>query len=79
MKERYDKVDELKAKEKEEYVKKQQAQNSNFRRMMRMTEPTCIIAIGLIFSVLLGTVMPTFGVILTKLLFGLSAETHTLQ
>jgi hypothetical protein len=46
--------------------------------MMRMTEPTCIIVIGLIFSVLLGTVMPTFGVILTKLLFGLSAETHTL-
>ena len=45
---------------------------------MKMTEPLWLVPIGLIFSLLMGTVMPIFGIILTKLLFGLDARVHTL-
>ena len=62
-----------------DYLKKFQAMNSNFSRMMKMTEPVYIIPIGLIFSLCLGTVMPTFGIILSKLLFGLSYPPNTLE
>ena len=79
MKVKYDQEDEEKKKQQEEYIKKYQEINSNFKRVMKMTEPFYIISIGLLFSLLLGTVMPTFGVILTKLLFGLDARTHSID
>lgn len=79
MKEKYDQIDEEKKKQQEEQIKKFQAVNSNFRRVIKMTEPSYIIGLGLIFSMCLGTVMPTFGIILTKLLFGLNASTHTMD
>jgi ATP-binding cassette subfamily B (MDR/TAP) protein 1 len=43
-----------------------------------MAEPKFLIAVGLIFSLFLGTVMPAFGVILSKLLFGLSHPPNTI-
>ena len=78
MKEKHDKVDELKHKERDETIKKVQRANSNFGRIMKMTEPMWLVPIGLLFSLLMGTVMPIFGIILTKLLFGLDAKVHTL-
>jgi hypothetical protein len=42
-----------------------------------MTEPTIIIVIGLIFSLFNGMIMPLFGFIFSKLLFGLSHPPNT--
>ena len=44
-----------------------------------MAEPGWLVPVGLIFSLFLGTVMPVFGVILTKLLFGLSVPPNPLD
>ena len=63
----------------QDIFKKIQAHNTNFGRIARMTEPQCIIAVGLVFSLFSGTVMPIFGVILSKLLFGLDAKINSLD
>jgi len=77
MKKKYDDADELVEKERAEYLKKVQV--SPFKRILKMTEPGWLVPVGLIFSLLLGTVMPTFGVILTKLLFGLAVPPNPLD
>lgn len=44
--------------------------------MMALTEPKAAVPIGLLFSLLLGVVMPVFGIILSRLLFDLQAKLH---
>jgi ATP-binding cassette, subfamily B (MDR/TAP), member 1 len=74
--EKYDKEKDTKEKATAEQIKQFQAANSNFKRILRMTEPASVIVLGMIFSLCLGFVMPTFGIILSKLLFDLSHPPH---
>ncbi len=77
MKIKFDKIDEDKAKALEETLKK--GHISPFKRILNLAEPGWLVPIGLIFSLFLGTVMPIFGIILTKLLFGLSHPPNPLE
>jgi|LauGreDrversion4_2_1035121.scaffolds.fasta_scaffold211358_3 ABC-type multidrug transport system fused ATPase/permease subunit len=77
MKLKYDRMDEDKAKALEEALKK--GHISPFKRILNLAEPGWLVPIGLIFSLFLGTVMPIFGIILTKLLFGLSHPPNPLD
>ncbi len=70
-------MDEDKAKALEEALKK--GHISPFKRILNLAEPGWLVPIGLIFSLFLGTVMPIFGIILTKLLFGLSHPPNPLD
>lgn len=77
MKLKCDKIDEEKAIDLEEAMKN--AQISPFKRILNLSEPCWLVPIGLIFSLLFGTVMPIFSIILANLLFGLSSPPNSLE
>ncbi len=68
MKEKFDEIDEVKDKEKEDKMTK--IKNGNhLSRMISISEPKWMIFYGVLVSILMGAVMPFFGIFIGKMLF----------
>jgi len=68
MKTKYDEIDEqkdLESKEKMEKIKK----GNHLSRMMSVSEPKWMIFYAVLVSILMGAVMPFFGVFIGRMLF----------
>ena len=68
MKEKHDKIDEVKNKELEEETKKIKKGN-HMKRMLNMSQPKLYAFLGVADSVGLGSLMPVFGILIGKMLF----------
>lgn len=68
MKEKHDGVDEVQDKALDE-IKEKIKNGGHLGRMLSLSEPKFLVFVGTIFSILIGTVMPFFGIYIGKMLF----------
>lgn len=73
MKEKHDALDEAEDKKHEE-LKERLKNGGHLSRMLKLSEPRIFVVTGTFFSILMGTVMPFFGIYIGKMLFVLQPE-----